>query len=114
MERDGETELVNLDPRDHGKLERDMVRDNRFLCSVLMIALGVSVLLYCAALGWNRIRRWLVSIAAKDSRKLENPDYLPDLVILGVLPAGSGLRTCLCAVPAAGQLGADQNDIPAV
>ena len=33
---------------------------------------------------------------------------------LGVLPAGSGLRTCLCAVPAAGQLGADQNDIPAV
>lgn len=85
MERDGETELVNLDPRDHGKLERDMVRDNRFLCSVLMIALGVSVLLYCAALGWNRIRRWLVSIAAKDSRELENPDYLPDLVILTVL-----------------------------
>ena len=85
MERDGEIELVNLDPRDHGKLERDMVRDNRFLCSVLMMALGVSGLLYSAVLGSDRVRRWLVSIAAKDSRKLENPDYLPDLVILTVL-----------------------------
>ena len=85
MERDGETELVNLDPRNHRKLERDMVNDNSFLCSVLMMALGASVLLYCAALGWNRIRRWLVAVAAKDSRKLENPDYLPDLAILTML-----------------------------
>ena len=82
MERDGETVLVRLDPRDHGKLEQDMVKDNWFLCSVLMMALGVSMLGYCAALGSDRIRRWLVAVAAKDCRKMDNPDYLPDLVIL--------------------------------
>lgn len=84
MERDGETELVNLDPRDHGKLEQDMVKDNWFLCSVLMMALGVSMLVYCAALGSDRIRRWLVAVAAKDCRRMDNPDYLPDLVILTI------------------------------
>lgn len=82
MEREGKTMVVTLDPRDHGKLERDMVKDNWFLCSVLMMALGVSMLIYCAALGSDRIRRWLVAVAAKDCRKMDNPDYLPDLVIL--------------------------------
>lgn len=82
MEREGKTMVVTLDPRDHGKLERDMVKDNWFLCSVLMMALGASGLLYSAVLGADRVRRWLVCIAGTENRKQDVPDYLLDFVML--------------------------------
>lgn len=85
LDRDGETILVALDPRDHGILAKDMVNGEMFFGSLVLASLGFAVLLYSALLNSEKLRYLLVRRGRRECRDLDQPDYPVDLIILTVL-----------------------------
>ena len=78
VERLGDTVTVELDPRDHGQLVKNMLKTGRINGAIVMLSVGLGLLTYLLALQNEVFRRKREEKAARYPWNKGKPDYVLD------------------------------------